>query len=1000
MTRFARLLILLALSCVAAVAQADVISRYARFTGNYNYVATGGTLRNSASNGCTLNSSSSQMLSGIPAGARIAAAYLYWGGSGSTVDSVVSLNGGSIFASRTFTTTFTNGGTSYPFFGGFADVTSRITGNGSFTFSGLSVDSGTPFCDVSAVVAGWSLIVIYESSSERLRALNIFDGLDYFRGSAVSLTPNGFRIPSSNIDGKMTVVTWEGDPGNSDPLNGFSESLSFNGNALDDGIVPSGSSPTVQQYDGTINTLGLDNTYGVDVDTYDLTPYLSPGQTSATTYYSAGGDLVLLTAQIISVTSEPQIDLSITKTHSGNFTVGGNASYTLHVANEAGVQPVDYPVTVTDTLPAGLTYVSATGTGWTCGAAGQVMTCTHPAPLASGSAFPDIALTVSVGNAAYPSISNTATVSSTGSQDNTTGNNSATDTATVLGSNLSASTKSVADLNGGEADPGDTLRYTITMTNSSAIAATAVTVTDNIPGNVSGFSVTSIPSGASNVSTGTGTGANNNGFLNITGITVPANGSATVVFDVTVAAGASPGATIDNTATINNPAGVGATPSAPQVVVSPSRIAGSGVKNLYLWSNPDQRLYRTPPGGAQNSVTISGAGGNSSWLLTPALQQNLTLQSGGFPVRLLLSESGQGSNRNVTVTLANSALGTLASAGPTSVALSGSPNLITFTLILNSAVTVPAGSTFTLTITNSTGGTNASARVLTVYPLFGGNNSRIELNSATVINVDSVQTYTATYAGGVVTTSFTRGSTAYVRAVVSDPFGSFDISGATITLRNPSGTDVVTAAAMTQVNDSGAAAKIYQYSYAIPGNAPAGTWSARVTANEGTEGTINDLGIGAFTVTVPMPTLQVTKVANVIWDPVNLSNNPKRIPGSIIGYTITVTNTGTGPVDASTLVITDPIPEHTRMCVANVGQCTVLQFTDGTPASGLSYGSGNTTYSNTVGGGIPFTYTPTADADGVDAAVTGIRVAPGGALSAASGSGNPGFSIHFRVKLQ
>jgi hypothetical protein len=85
--------------------------------------------------------------------------------------------------------------------------------------------------------------------------------------------------------------------------------------------------------------------------------------------------------------------------------------------------------------------------------------------------------------------------------------------------------------------------------------------------------------------------------------------------------------------------------------------------------------------------------------------------------------------------------------------------------------------------------------------------------------------------------------------------------------------------------------------------------------------------------------------------------------------------------------------------VSNAGQCTAVQFADGTPVSGLSYSSGNTTFSNSVGGGAPFGYTPTANADGVDAAVTGIRIAPSGSLSAASGSGNPGFSISFRVKV-
>ena len=43
-----------------------------------------------------------------------------------------------------------------------------------------------------------------------------------------------------------------------------------------------------------------------------------------------------------------------------------------------------YGVKVTDTLPTGLTYVSATGPGWNCSNAAQLITCTLASPLANG----------------------------------------------------------------------------------------------------------------------------------------------------------------------------------------------------------------------------------------------------------------------------------------------------------------------------------------------------------------------------------------------------------------------------------------------------------------------------------------------------------------------------------------------------------------------------------------------------------------------------------------
>ncbi|GEM_PF-6307298 len=51
-------------------------------------------------------------------------------------------------------------------------------------------------------------------------------------------------------------------------------------------------------------------------------------------------------------------------------------AYTLEVTNK-GPAIAKYPVKITDTLPTGLTFSSANGVGWTCGAVLQVVTCTY-----------------------------------------------------------------------------------------------------------------------------------------------------------------------------------------------------------------------------------------------------------------------------------------------------------------------------------------------------------------------------------------------------------------------------------------------------------------------------------------------------------------------------------------------------------------------------------------------------------------------------------------------
>ena len=102
-------------------------------------------------------------------------------------------------------------------------------------------------------------------------------------------------------------------------------------------------------------------------------------------------------------------DLTLTKTHTGSFLQGQvGATYTLTVSNIGG-GPTSGAVTVTDTLPAGLTPTAAAGAGWVCNIAGQAVSCTRADALNAGASYPAITLTVNVAPAAPPSLTNTAT---------------------------------------------------------------------------------------------------------------------------------------------------------------------------------------------------------------------------------------------------------------------------------------------------------------------------------------------------------------------------------------------------------------------------------------------------------------------------------------------------------------------------------------------------------------------------------------------------------------
>lgn len=127
------------------------------------------------------------------------------------------------------------------------------------------------------------------------------------------------------------------------------------------------------------------------------------------------------------VTVTRTASLTVTKTHTGNGHVGSDLPFTLRVHN-AGPSSADQ-VVVTDPLPTGLDFRSATGDGWTCSEADATVTCTLAGTLAPGADSTAITLTATVRAGAYPTVTNTAAVGSTNPA--LPGTSSTTDPVTV-----------------------------------------------------------------------------------------------------------------------------------------------------------------------------------------------------------------------------------------------------------------------------------------------------------------------------------------------------------------------------------------------------------------------------------------------------------------------------------------------------------------------------------------------------------------------------------------
>ena len=323
------------------------------------------------------------------------------------------------------------------------------------------------------------------------------------------------------------------------------------------------------------------------------------------------------------------------------------------------------------------------------------------------------------------------------------------------------------------------------------------------------------------------------------------------------------------------------------------------------------------------------------------------------------------------------------------------PLAVTFNVPLASVTTLPAGTQLALTLTNLT--PNIPTQRIRVFPTQGGDFSRIELPALTVINVDSAATFAGAYPAAVAQSSFVPGAVVSLRATVSDPFGRFDIARVEIDLSDPLGNVVAAAAPMTPVAAVSEAAGIYEYLLTLPATAAPGNWDYRLTAIEGSEGLIRHSFSGSFA--VGGARVLVTKSAQTVADPINGGANPKAIPGAVVLYSLSVANNGAIATDADSVVITDALPDNVALYVEAAGGDPVV-FLDGSPGSGLSFDyAADVSYSSAPGGGPPFSHAPAPDASGFDAAITGIRINPSGALGADSGAGTPAFELRYRVRI-
>ncbi len=255
------------------------------------------------------------------------------------------------------------------------------------------------------------------------------------------------------------------------------------------------------------------------------------GSTIANTATAEADEASLVTAEA-ETTINPQIDLEITKSDRTDPTNRGDQLvYDLVVTNNGPSGATN--VEVLDTLPAGVTFVSATGGTVTPPAGGSSDVLIVIGNLASG-ATANLTLTVDVNATAPNSLTNNALVRSTesiaGFDTNPDNNSTAESTSVQSTIDLEINKQDLTD----PVVPGENFSYELLVTNNGPSSASSVLVSDNLPDGIRILSATSTAGTVTIPATAQDTDPSNPDDLTVNIPSLASGASATVTINATV----------------------------------------------------------------------------------------------------------------------------------------------------------------------------------------------------------------------------------------------------------------------------------------------------------------------------------------------------------------------------------------------------------------------------------------------------------------------------------
>jgi uncharacterized repeat protein (TIGR01451 family) len=575
-------------------------------------------------------------------------------------------------------------------------------------------------------------------------------------------------------------------------------------------------------------------------------------------------------------------DMTLGKSHVGNFTRGAPASYTIPVSNVSPYGATTGLVTINDTLPLGISPTGASGTGWTCSVSGQTVSCTRSDGLAAGASYPSITLNALVAQSAPATLINTATV--TGGGELNLLNDTATDTAAV-GSNAD-----MAVTDSGSPNPVATngsITYTVVVTNNGPSAADNATLVLPVPNSTTFTSLTP-PAGWSCLApSGGGTGNAVCTNANMAGLS-----SATFTFVVKVAAGTTNGTVITGSATVGSSV---LDPILANNTATVTTIAGTSGPNLSVTNAASPKPVQAGnPITYTQVVTNTGSSAITNGTFTEATPANTTFVSITPPAGWTCA--GFPASPCTAATVAAGASGT-------------------FTVIYTVNAATPAGTTITDTVTVNA--TNQS---------FGPNSATATDVVATAAQADISLATAATPA-----TVYAGNSITYTQSITNN--GPAAATGVSLTQATPANTTfqsvlapagwtcttpAVGATGTITCTDSANLGSGTSADIVVVLNVPSTVTVGSITATSAVSATTSDPNSANNSTTV-------TTSLNVTCDlAITNSGIPSPVAaGATITYTQVITNSG--PSNCSTATLTEATPNASTfvsVAVVNSGGAT------------------------------------------------------------------------------